>query len=67
MMLLNSCSDRQSEQPCGIGAEARRPFKNSKPSEVVGEVSRGNTLEADHPREPERWNSGFLENYTIDL
>ncbi len=40
MMLLNSCSDRQSEQPCGIGAEAGRPVENSKPSEVVGEVFR---------------------------
>ena len=49
MMLLSSCSDRQSEQPCGIGAEAGRPVENSKPSEVVGEVFRGNTLEADHP------------------
>lgn len=36
MMLLNSCSYRQSEQLCGIGAEARRPVENSKPSEVVG-------------------------------
>ena len=49
MMLLNSCSDRQSEQPCGIGAEAGRPVENSKPTEVVGEVFRGNTLEADYP------------------
>ena len=49
MMLLNSCSDRESEQPCGIGAEAGRPVENSKLSEVVGEVFRGNTLEADHP------------------
>ncbi len=48
-MLLNSCSERQSEQPCGIGAEAGRPVENSKPTEVVGEVFRGNTLEADHP------------------
>ena len=49
MMLLNSCSDRESEQLCGIGAEAGRPVVNSKPSEVVGEVFRGNTLETDHP------------------
>ena len=50
MMLLNSYPDRQSEQLCGIGAEARRPVEYSEPSEVVGEVFRGNTLESDHPR-----------------
>ena len=30
-------------------AESGRPVKYSEPSEVVGEVFRGNTLEADHP------------------
>ena len=49
MMLLNSCSERESEQLCGIGAEAGRPVESSKPSEVVGEVFPGNTLETDHP------------------
>ena len=48
MILLNSCSDREGEQLCGIGAEVR-PIENSKPFEVVVEVFRGNTLEADHP------------------
>ena len=49
MMLLNSCSDCESEQLCGTGAEAGRPVENPEPSGVVGEVFRGNTLEADHP------------------
>ena len=48
-MLLNSCSYRESEQLCGVGAESGRPVEYSEPSEVVGEVFRGNTLEADHP------------------
>ena len=48
MILLNSCSDWRSEPLCGIGTEASGPVWRSKPSEVVGEVFRCNTLKADH-------------------
>ena len=41
-MLLNSFADRDSEQPCGIGAEAVLPVENANPSEVVSEVFSGN-------------------------
>jgi hypothetical protein len=48
MMLLNSRSNRESEQLYGIEAEAGRPAENSKPYAVVGEVFCGNTLKVDH-------------------
>ena len=48
-MLFKSYPDRQSKQLCGIWAKARRPLECPEPSEVVGEVFRGNTLEANHP------------------
>jgi len=46
---VKSCSGLESEQLCGIGAEAERPGQNTKSSELVGEVFPGNTLEEDHP------------------
>ena len=48
MMLLSSYPNRECEQMCGVGAESGRPVEYSGPSEVVGEVFRGKTLEADH-------------------